>query len=613
MTDKMQKMNSSLWDITPSAILTVDKDCRVTSFNRRAVELTGFLPEEVIGKKCVLFSSGECRGECVLLDRGKKVSLRAMECTLKTKFGNTITVLRNAETVCDVGGEIIGGIESFEDITDMINAVDVLSSQAEELDQKLKEIQCLYYISNLITVHSDSFSDTLFFNIVNLVPHALRYPERASVYIWLGNREYVSKDFKSSPLRLVHEIRVDEATVGSMEVFYQPGDGIDEKAPFSEDEKKALLVVAERVRGLTAGYKLKTNNAKLIKAVEQGTASVVITNTDGAIEYVNPRFLEITGYAMEEVVGQTPRILKTGFHTAEFYGAMWDTITSGRVWKGEFYNKKKNNEKYWESASISPITDEDGAIVNYVCVKEDITLRKQLEKQTKDMMDTKSRFLSMVSHELRTPLTAIKEGISIVYEGEAGGLNEDQKKFLDIAKRNVDRLHRLINDVLDFTKLESGKMEFHFQESSINRAIRDAVAIEASVAAGKGITLTVNADDRLPALSFDYDKIMQVLINLVSNAIKFTDAGSITISSSPDEATGGVKVSVADTGVGISEQDIDKVFVEFQQVGEGFRKTGSTGLGLAICKQIVAGHKGEIRVESKAGNGTAFIFTIPRG
>jgi signal transduction histidine kinase len=245
---------------------------------------------------------------------------------------------------------------------------------------------------------------------------------------------------------------------------------------------------------------------------------------------------------------------------------------------------------------------------------EDLTEAKEkLNKYTQELEEAlrvKSDFTSMVSHELRTPLTAIKEGISIVLDGSAGAINAEQKEFLEIAKNNVDRLARLINEVLDFQKLESGRMVFNMQEHDINEIARGVRKSMLALAEGKGLDFILKLDETSPRIKFDQDKIIQVLINLVNNAIKFTDKGSVTIATSRSNNV--ILVSVGDTGAGIKSEDIPRLFQKFEQLGrDNERKTGGTGLGLAISKEIIEGHRGKIWAESKLGEGTVFHFVLP--
>ena len=237
----------------------------------------------------------------------------------------------------------------------------------------------------------------------------------------------------------------------------------------------------------------------------------------------------------------------------------------------------------------------------------EIEERRKNQEALKEAMAVKSGFVSVVSHELRTPLTAIKEGIAIVTDREAGELTELQDKFLGIAQVNVDRLARMINDVLDFQKLESGKMALRVQECDMNGVVQGVYETMAPVAREKGLDLITELDDTMPAVKFDRDKIIQVLTNLISNAIKFTEKGMISIRCRHEGNT--VRVAVQDTGAGIKEEDIPRLFHRFEQLEN--TKTGGTGLGLAISKEIIDLHRGKIWIESEEGKGSTFLFLLP--
>jgi signal transduction histidine kinase len=236
--------------------------------------------------------------------------------------------------------------------------------------------------------------------------------------------------------------------------------------------------------------------------------------------------------------------------------------------------------------------------------------RKKIEKKVKEAIEAKSQFMSMVSHELRVPLASIKESIAIVSDGFAGKIEKDQRNYLDIAIRNIDRLNRLIGDLLDFQKLEAGKMNFEMQDNNANEIAKEVYDTMLSSAKEKGINLVLELDSSLPTVSFDKDKINQVLSNLVNNAIKFTKQGSITIATSKREDT--IQVSVSDTGYGIKNEDLPRLFHEFEQLEtSGAGKASGTGLGLAISKEIITKHNGEIWAESEVGKGSTFFFTLP--
>jgi PAS domain S-box-containing protein len=240
----------------------------------------------------------------------------------------------------------------------------------------------------------------------------------------------------------------------------------------------------------------------------------------------------------------------------------------------------------------------------------DISDRKKIEDSLQRALKAKSVFTSMISHELRTPLTAIQEGVSIVLDGEAGQITDEQKDFLEIAKRNVARLKKLINEVLDFQKIETGKLALKKEEHDLNAVVQEVYENTLLLAQGKGLNLIVKNCCALPKIKLDKGRIIQVLENLVSNAVKFTEKGSVTIA--VEKGDNFVHISVADTGPGIGQADLPRLFREFEQLETGLdHKTGGTGLGLIISKEIIEGHNGKIWAESEVGKGTTFHFVLP--
>jgi PAS domain S-box-containing protein len=236
----------------------------------------------------------------------------------------------------------------------------------------------------------------------------------------------------------------------------------------------------------------------------------------------------------------------------------------------------------------------------------DVTERKKANDALLKAAKIKTEFTSMVSHELRTPLAAIKEGISVVLDKIAGELNEEQVKYLSISKNNAERMDRLIGAVLDFQKLEAGKQEYKMEKHDLNEAFLTIQKSMTLLAEKKGLTLKIELCKNLPDIRFDKEKIIQVLINLISNAIKFTEKGSITVKAAKLDHR--IKVMVKDTGIGIKKNDIPKLFQEFKQLK---RKAGGTGLGLFISKKIIDAHKGKIWADSELGKGSTFWFTLP--
>ncbi|HYR05091.1 MAG TPA: ATP-binding protein, partial [Gallionella sp.] len=343
---------------------------------------------------------------------------------------------------------------------------------------------------------------------------------------------------------------------------------------------------------------------KLFRAIEQSPVSVVITDADGRIEYVNAKFSEVTGYAVHEVLGRNPRILQSGLTPIEVYQTMWQTILGGLQWRGKLQNRKKNGELFWEEIHISAIRDGEGRTTNFVAVKEDITERMKVERM-------KSEFISTVSHELRTPLTSIRGALALIVGGVMGELPATIKPLVDIAHKNSERLILLVNDILDVEKIEAGKMEFDMHPINLMPLLKQA--LEGNHAYAEQFNVTYELESELPEMmvNVDANRLMQVMANLLSNAAKFSPSGDkvkITAVSNGKH----VRVSVSNRGTGIPEQFRSQIFQKFAQADSSdTRKKGGTGLGLSITKAIVEQMGGSIGFDSQTDVLTTFFFEFP--
>ena len=265
--------------------------------------------------------------------------------------------------------------------------------------------------------------------------------------------------------------------------------------------------------------------------------------------------------------------------------------------------RRRNGEEGFLGFTIIPLRQSSDGEIEFLLFGADITERKRTEQ-------LKNEFVSMVSHELRTPLTVIKEGVSQVLEGILGEINGGQKKFLSIALEGIERLGRIVDDLLDISKIESGKLELKREPIDLVSLVNGVQTAFNLQAKEKGLEIRIHVPPGRVEVYADRDKIVQVFINLISNALKFTEKGKIDISLTDKDTI--VQCSVSDTGIGIAETDLPRVFGKFQRFS---RSSGTvvkgTGLGLAICKGIVEAHGGTIEIESQWGRGTKFIFTLP--
>ena len=263
-----------------------------------------------------------------------------------------------------------------------------------------------------------------------------------------------------------------------------------------------------------------------------------------------------------------------------------------------------------------PIRDKDGNVTGLFGLFWDITERRRIEDELrmaenlKISSEIKSKFTSMVSHELRSPLSVIKESINLVMEGLVGSITLEQKDVLNTAKNNIDRLSRLINNVLDFQKIEAGKVEPDIKEYDLNEVVLQTGREMDILAKEKGLGFTVKIDKSIPRIKFDKDRIVQVLTNLLSNAVKFTEKGGVFVGTAREDNM--AHVMVEDTGPGIQAEDIHRLFQTFERLGDDDgKRRGGTGLGLAISKEIIQAHNGKIWAESRFGKGSTFHFALP--
>ena len=520
-----------------------------------------------------------------------------------------------------------------------------------------------------------------------------------------------------------------------------------------KDAAGKITGVSTIARDITEQKRAEEQLRKLSQAVEQSPASVVITDTKGSIEYVNPKFTQATGYTAQEAIGQNPRVLKSGEKSSEEYQELWNTITSGKEWRGVFHNKKKNGELYWESASISPIKDPNGNITHFIAIKEDITAlkeaqeelaklslvasktdnaviitdkdgliewvndgfvrltgytldevigrkpghilqgpladpvkirrvgallrskkafteeivnyhkngdaywvsmnitpifddtgelirfisiesditeRKNFEKalqQAKEAADSanqaKSEFLASMSHEIRTPMNAIIGMAELLWETP---LTSEQRRYVHVFRSAGETLLNLINDILDLSKVEAGQIQLESVAFDLTQLLDKTCEVMALRADEKGLELACHLAPGVPAnLVGDPTRLRQILVNLIGNAIKFTERGEVVLEvrptesgfpdrPAPDSERTALHFAVRDTGIGISTENLNTIFDKFSQADASItRKYGGTGLGLTISRRLAELMGGRMWVESDFGKGSTFSFTAHFG
>jgi PAS domain S-box-containing protein len=374
---------------------------------------------------------------------------------------------------------------------------------------------------------------------------------------------------------------------------------------------------------------------KLSLAVQQSPESIVITNMQAQIEYVNDTFVRATGYTSEEVIGQNSRLLHSGKTATETYTAMWTAMTQGLSWKGEFQNRRKDGSEYTEFAIISPLRQPDGRITHYVAVKEDITEKKRLgeeldryrhhleelvasrtaelstARQQADAANrAKSAFLANMSHEIRTPMNAI---IGLNHLMRRAGAAPEQSERLDKIDSASRHLLSIINDILDLSKIEAGRLQLESTDFHLAAVLDNVDSIIGESARTKGLRIEVDGDSVPLWLRGDPTRLRQALLNYAGNAIKFTEHGTIHLRAKLLQAVDNdllVRFEVADTGVGMTPEQMTRLFQAFEQADASTtRQYGGTGLGLAITRRLAQLMGGEVGADSAPGVGSTFWFT----
>lgn len=357
----------------------------------------------------------------------------------------------------------------------------------------------------------------------------------------------------------------------------------------------------------------------LSRAIEQSPASVIITDPQGDIEYVNPKFHAVTGYGLDEVRGKNPRIFQSGLTPVETYRDMWQTIMAGETWDGDIQNRKKNGELYWERASISPIRSSDGGVIHFLAVKEDITARKKAEadlvaawRAADEANHAKTVFLSHMSHELRTPLTAVLGYAEMMSLELRGPLPPGYAGDLDAILNGGRHLLSIIDEVLDITRIELGGYRISLGDINLAAIVEECVAMLTPQCETKGIRLGMPHVAQA-IRSTDAKAVRQILINLLGNAVKYTPpGGSISVALTRGDHASGEMITVTDTGCGIAADKLSQVFDPFQRADPFIADPNrGVGLGLSISRRIADLLGCMIAVESELGRGTEVSLAFP--
>jgi len=347
------------------------------------------------------------------------------------------------------------------------------------------------------------------------------------------------------------------------------------------------------------------------EAVNQSGSSIIITDSKGCIEYVNPAFSEINGYSADEIKGKTPGILNSGFQDSEFYQDMWQTISMGEIWSGTVRNARKNGDLYWARLRISPVKNEQGRIHHFIGIETEITDFIEAKEKAENANKAKSDFLSSMSHELRTPLNSIIGFSQLLEMNRRQTLSEQQLLQVSHIRKAGDHLLHLIDEVLDLAKIEAGKMSYAIEDINIRSILDECLQISNTSNTKLNVSLNDETGKDLPKLKADALRTRQALLNLISNAKKYNSTDGVVTISAENSLNNMFCIKVTDTGKGIARDKQSQLFQPFNRLGVENLDIEGTGIGLVITKQIIEEMDGSIGFESREGEGSTFWIKLP--
>ncbi|MDD1743794.1 MAG: PAS domain S-box protein, partial [Methanomassiliicoccales archaeon] len=423
---------------------------------------------------------------------------------------------------------------------------------------------------------------------------------------------------------------------GRREITLQAADGtrlpvLFSTRPLKLDTAEAIAAVVTDLTAVAAAAKARS---RLALIVDSSDDAIIGMNLDGMVESWNAAAERLFGYAATEAVGRFFQALIVPPEGADEFTRSLDAIRRGEgVQHVETVRHRKDGTRVDVSATHSPIRDASRRIIGVSTILRDITERKRLEQELREHQEhleelvgqrtaeleqanarlqeldrLKSMFIASMSHELRTPLHSIIGFTGFMLQGIAGEINDEQRKQLGIVKKSADHLLALINDIIDITKIEAGKVELSIGAVDLGELVRDVAGSFSIAVRDKGLGLSVTGPEQFTVES-DRRRLRQALVNLVGNGVKFTERGQVEISLTPRE--GGAEIAVRDTGVGMRQEDLPRLFIPFGQLSVEGRPTEGTGLGLYLARKVVELLGGSIAVQSQPGAGSTFTVSLP--
>lgn len=631
---------SKVFYLNPSACGLSDiSNGKYVEVNEAFYKLFGFEKDEVIGKSAYEL------GILSIADKDKILSqvdsngkLYNAEAILRAKNGDAKNVLLSAENVHVQDNEYRFTV--VQDITEQEH----INRELRNSQERFSRLSELSYEG--ILIHNNGIALDVNASFSKLLGYEKEELIGKNVIELLVDKNYwqIIKESMQKNVALPYEIlaiRKDGST------FFAE---VESKS-FTEDETQMRVTA---VRDITLRKKNEQEIRKLSDVVKQSPTSIVITDKDGNIEYVNDHFTKLTGYTFEEALGKNPRILKSGDKLDQDYEKLWHTILIGKTWTGEFKNKKKSGELYWEEAMISPIRDSLGNIINFLAIKTDITEKKrieaelteyrenlekivasrtielddlnrellsQLEKEKelelqlaealskeKEINELKSKFIATVSHEFRTPLAALFSSTQMLERYSKKWSEEQIQKQYARIESTVKYITQLLDDVLTISRADSEFLKNNPKPINIENFVSSIFEeLQIETKSNHNLIFTNKLKEKI--ISIDNKLFKHIIFNLLNNAVKYSpNGGNVELKFSAEDRN--IRIEVSDSGVGIPEDELKYIFDAFYRTKNSIGINGS-GLGLNITKRAVEVLNGKIYVSSIVNEGTTFIIRIP--